>query len=301
LPVFKSTREAGTPNYSDPNETTEPPFDSTASSAVTVLRAAASDYAVRFDWSVFPAPPGTKKSYKAGKQNGGARWGATRDLAEIERDWNRWPDANVAVPTDAANGVWVFEADTREGHPQLGEQDGLATLAALEREYGPLPETLMAESPSGSLHRYFRHPKDHPIPLITGWRHGIDIKGEGGMVLAPPSRRKDDKAYRWVHWGVPIAEAPQWLLGLLIREGQERDRFLRDFEPSERAESMNGGGEGIPHLFAWQLAGPGIKENGPTLEGPARFESSLKSNPATVTRGVSTRKSREGALVVCHQ
>ena len=208
MSVFSSTRAAGNHNCSNPNETTEPPFDSTTPSAVTVPRAAASDYAVRFDWSVFPAPPGTKKSHKSSLRDGGARWGATRDLAEIERDWNRWPDANVALPTDATNGFFVVEADTREGHPQLGEQDGLATLAALECEYGPLPATLTAESPSGSQHRYFRHPKDHPIPLITGWRHGIDIKGEGGMVLAPPSRR-DGKQYRWLNWGVPIAEAPQ--------------------------------------------------------------------------------------------
>jgi hypothetical protein len=98
----------------------------------------------------------------------------------------------------------------------------------------------MAESPTGSRHRYFRRPKDQrPIPLITGWRHGIDIKGEGGMVLAPPSR-KGDKAYRWLNQ-LPIAEAPQWLLDL-IREGRERvskagdDSGLGRSEP-ERADA----------------------------------------------------------------
>jgi hypothetical protein len=168
---------------------------------------------------VFPAPPGAKKSYKSGKQHGGARWGATKDPAEIECDWKRWPNANVGLPTDAANGFFVVEADTREGHPKLGDQDGLATLAALEREFGPLPDTLQAESPSGSRHRYFRHPVGDPIRSKDGWRHGIDIKGEGGMVIAPPSR-KGDKAYRWVNQ-LPIAEAPHWLLDL-IQEGRER-------------------------------------------------------------------------------
>jgi hypothetical protein len=168
--------------------------------------------------SVFPAPPGAKKSYKAGKQNGGPRWGATSDPAEIERDWGCWPNANVGLPTDAANGFFVLEADTREGHPKLGDQDGLATLAALECEFGPLPSTLQAESPSGSQHRYFRHPAGAPVRSKAGWRHGVDIKGEGGMVLAPPSRR-GDKAYRWVNQ-LPIAEPPQWLLEL-IQDGRE--------------------------------------------------------------------------------
>jgi DNA polymerase I-like protein with 3'-5' exonuclease and polymerase domains len=163
--------------------------------------------------AVFPVPPGTKKSCKAGKQNGGARWGATSDPVEIERDWQRWPNANIGLPTDATNGFWVLEADTREGHPKLGDQDGLDTLAAFEREFGPLPNTLCAESPSGSQHRYFRHPAGAPVRSKAGWRHGIDIKGEGGMVIAPPSRR-GDKAYRWVNQ-LPIAEAPEWLLGLI--------------------------------------------------------------------------------------
>jgi DNA polymerase I-like protein with 3'-5' exonuclease and polymerase domains len=169
--------------------------------------------------SVFPAPPGAKKSYKSRERSNGERWGATRDPAEIERDWQRWPNANVGLPTDAANGFFVIEADTREGHPKLGDQDGLAALAALEREFGPLPNTLQAESPSGSQHRYFRHPAGAPVRSKVEWRHGIDIKGEGGMVLAPPSRR-GDKAYRWVNQ-LPIAEAPQWFLDQL-QDGHER-------------------------------------------------------------------------------
>jgi hypothetical protein len=171
--------------------------------------------------SVFPAPPGTKKSYKSGKRHGGARWGATKDPVEIERDWKRWPNANLGLPTDAANGFFVLEADTIEGHERLKAQgtDGIATLTALVAEHGPLPETLQGESPSGSQHYYFLHPAGAPIRSKDGWRLGIDIKGEGGMVIAPPSR-KGDKAYRWLN-RLPIAEAPQWLLEL-IQEGRER-------------------------------------------------------------------------------
>ena len=148
-------------------------------------------------YAVFPSPPNTKKSYKSGKVHGGARWGATKDLAEIERDWKRWPDANLGLPCDAANGFFVIEADTLEGHPNLGEQDGFATLAALEIELGPLPETLMSESPSGSRHRFYKQPPGDPIHSKDGWRHGVDVKGEGGMAIIPPSC-KGDKVYWWI-------------------------------------------------------------------------------------------------------
>ena len=40
----------------------------------------------------------------------------TRDLAEIEADFKKWPDATSALPTGEVNGFWVVEADTEEGH-----------------------------------------------------------------------------------------------------------------------------------------------------------------------------------------
>jgi hypothetical protein len=172
---------------------------------------AALDYAAR-GWSVFPVPPGTKRSHWKAKP-GEARWGATKDADRIRRAYAQWPNANVGLPTDAANGFWVLDADTVEGHGK----DGIGALAALVVEHGPLPDTLRAESPSGSQHWYFRHPKDGPVRQQTGWREGIDIKGEGGMVLAPPSR-KGTEAYRWVS-EVEIAEAPEWLLRLVQATG----------------------------------------------------------------------------------
>jgi hypothetical protein len=151
----------------------EPAAEATVDHAPVTCLDAALQWAGR-GCSVFPVPPGTKKSYKAGKQNGGARWGATKDLVEIERDWQRWPNANVGLPTDAVNGFFVVKADTREGHPKLGDQDGLDSLAALEREFRPLPATLMAESPTGSQHRYFGHPVGAPVRSKEGWRHGVN-------------------------------------------------------------------------------------------------------------------------------
>jgi hypothetical protein len=156
---------------------------------------AALDYAIRFGWKVFPAVPGTKKSYKSAQYSSGERWGATRDPEQIRRDFTRWPDAMIGIPTGPDNGFWVLEIDTTKGGHA---NDGFAALAALIAQHGPLPETLTAESPSGSRHYYFRWPQGVEIRNRANWpAPGIDIRGDGGMVIAPPSVRADG-AYRWI-------------------------------------------------------------------------------------------------------
>ena len=102
----------------------------------------------------------------------------------------------------------MVEADTKAGHGV----DGIAALAKL----GPLPPTRQAQSPSGSLHHYFRYPVGGFVVRNSASRlaPGVDVRGQGGMVIAPPSVR-DDGAYRWLNT-LPVANAPTWLLQLVI-------------------------------------------------------------------------------------
>jgi hypothetical protein len=148
-------------------------------------------------WAMFPVPPGTKRSYKSAEHSGGRAWGMTRDPAKIRRDFTRWPDAGIGIPTGAVNGVIVVETDTVEGHGI----DGSNSLAQLETKHGALPDTLKAISPSGSVHRYFKHPgagiKIKSSASEIG--RGIDIRGDGGMVIAPPTVRPGAGVYRWIN------------------------------------------------------------------------------------------------------
>jgi hypothetical protein len=162
-------------------------------------------------WVIFPAPPGQKKSYKSAKFSGGVKWGATRDPERIRRDFQHWPEANIGIPTGKINAIWVIDTDTPEGHGV----DGEASLRVLEAQHGPLPDTLMSESPSSSRHRYYNYSKDVEIRNTTSaLGPGIDVRGEGGMVIAPPSRRGDGE-YKWLN-DLPIADAPQWLINLAV-------------------------------------------------------------------------------------
>src|SRR5262249_10201255 len=146
-------------------------------------------------------------------------WGATRDPDEIRRDFMRWQDALLGIPTGPDNGTFVVEIDSAKGHPKLGEIDGFASLRALIERHGDLPATLTAESPSGSRHYYFRWPADVVIRnSASEIAPGIDVRGKGGMVIGAPSRRPEGGEYRVVN-DAPIAEAPPWLLTLAAFSG----------------------------------------------------------------------------------
>lgn len=174
-------------------------------------------------WTIFPAPPGEKKSHKKAEYSGGRDWGATRDPDEIRRDFERWPNANIGIPTGAINNCFVIDIDRKNG------KDGFAALDALETKHGKLPDTLQVESPSGSIHYYFRWPGFPVITKASPFAAGIDVRGDGGMVIAPPSVKPDAGAYKWRN-SLPIADPPQWLLDL-----------VKAADTSERKESRAAG------------------------------------------------------------
>jgi predicted P-loop ATPase len=173
-------------------------------------------YATELGWTVFPVPPGTKKSHKSKKHSNGINWGATNDPEQIERDFKKWPKANVGVPT--GDGKFVIDADTVAGHGV----DGITNFQNLIDANSPLTETRMAKSPTGSKHYYFKCPEGvRIINSDSKLAPGVDVRGEGGMVLAPPSIKPGVGTYEWI-CEADIADAPQWLINLVIEKEGER-------------------------------------------------------------------------------
>jgi putative DNA primase/helicase len=131
---------------------------------------------------------------------------ASSDPSLLEHWANAWPRANLAIPTGPRSGFLVLDVDRKD-------VDGLQTLAALEQTLGALPETLVAATPSGGEHRYFRA-RDASIRNAAGRiagesAPGVDVRGEGGYVLIAPSE-VGDKPYTW-KLRAPVAElAPAW-------------------------------------------------------------------------------------------
>ncbi len=138
---------------------------------------------------------------------------ATTDPERVRAFWTRFPDALIGVPVGAITGRFVVDLDVRPGKHGFGE------LAKLEDEHGPLPKTLTFATPSGGEHRHYKHPgfKVKSRNGKNALRPGLEIKGDGGYVIVPPS-----PGYEVVD-DSEVAEAPEWLLGML-KEKEPQDR-----------------------------------------------------------------------------
>lgn len=254
------------------------------------------DPAKSYGWSLFPAylKDGKKKSFLSAKYApGGANWGATADLGQLRKNFLRYTTAGVGLPTGTVNNLIVVDVDTIKGHGV----DGKAALRALEKKHGKLPKTLMAKTPSGSEHYYFRRP-DVPFKLKSMTiAAGVDVKADGGMVIAPPSTRPDGKC-EWVDPDVAIAPAPDWLIDEIKDEdhqGNGHDPFAEGLYEPLSEDKITEGCEIIATSLpnddddwdSWNTKGLKIVAVAPDDRGFAAFDGySQRSNKydADVTR-----------------
>jgi hypothetical protein len=138
-----------------------------------LMLAAALDYAATGQ-PVFPVHPAGKSV-----KHPVVLWSteATTDPERIVGWWERWPYA-IGLPTGVL--VDVLDIDTKPGRP-----NGYVALKLLDA-LGMLNGVLRwATTPSGGCHAYF--PACPDMPNTTYARHGVDLRGKGGYVLAPPS------------------------------------------------------------------------------------------------------------------
>ncbi len=155
--------------------------------------AAAAAYAAR-GWSPLPIEPRGKRPL--------VPWlefqQRIADAGEIAAWFSRWPDANVGIVTGRVSDLVVVDVDAQHG--------GLASLRELERAHGALPPTVEAIT-GGGRHLYFAL-GEAPLHNRVGIRPGIDLRGEGGCVVAPPSVHPSGRRYAWVAGCEPDALAP---------------------------------------------------------------------------------------------
>lgn len=129
---------------------------------------------------------------------------ATDDVAQVRAWWALNPKHNVGIATGSpSRGLVVIDFDV---DPDKGE-DGYETLRTWEREHGELPETVTAITGRGGIHYYYRC--NTPIACSVNAELGVDIRGDGGFVVAPPSIHPNGRTYEWENdpCEVAIAEA----------------------------------------------------------------------------------------------
>lgn len=185
---------------------------------MTEILEAALGYARR-GWPVFPCHPKTTAALvKVAK---GEQLAASTDEAVIADWWQRWPLAMIGAPTGKRSGFCVVVVgsgyDEKSGILHLvGE-----LMSGLEDAIGvKLPPTVTAASGSGNTHFYFKTGEALPARR-SGIAAGVEIRGDGGYVVLPPSLRHDGKAYRWVSGPdqAELADAPAELIDALLKRG----------------------------------------------------------------------------------
>ncbi|MDA1270671.1 MAG: bifunctional DNA primase/polymerase [Chloroflexi bacterium] len=176
---------------------------------------------------------------------------ATTDPDTITGWWTTWPNANIGVATGAVSGIVVVDTDLKN--------DGPSNWSDLQDIHGPI-ETLTVLTGSGGNHWVFLNPLDRTLKNTAGkLGPGIDTRGEGGYIVAPPSLHISGDRYEWDHkaaiapvpdwvldlWtgstnGVPTSERDQWAepIGDEIPEG-ERNHTLMSLAGSMRRRGMS--------------------------------------------------------------
>jgi hypothetical protein len=161
-------------------------------------------YAQKLGLRVIPLVPGKKTPLIPDWPNE-----ATTDEAKIREWWQKWPTANIGIVTGRYRDGYfiVLDFDPRNGgdwFDDVGED--------------VLPPTWVVHTPSGGRHYYYKTPE---LLRSAKLRHGVDLKGVGGYVVAPPSILLDDEGkligeYDYEVGRMPkdvaMGEKPNWVL-----------------------------------------------------------------------------------------
>jgi hypothetical protein len=185
------------------------------------LSEAALRYATEFGWAVLPlhtptpgggcscgplcASPGKHPRTPNGVHD------ASKDPDVIRSWWNRWPDANIGIATGWMSGIVVVDVDGPKGEESLHKMCGN-------------PPTAVALTGRGR-HLYFEHPGE-PVPGRVGLASKVDVRSDGGYVVAPPSLHASGHRYRWdTETGLAPGQCPLAPLPVALRQqGRSRAR-----------------------------------------------------------------------------
>ena len=153
-------------------------------------------------WHIFPCKtdktPLTENGFK----------GATKDPEQIKRWWTEHPDASIGLPCGPVNGVWVLDIDM---------PDGPRVLQSLQEKHGRLPDTLMQKTGGNGIQYFWQWNGMEIRNSSSKIGKNIDVRGNGGYVILPPSGHPSKNNYRWITKG-NASLPPGWLVDLVLKK-----------------------------------------------------------------------------------
>ena len=226
-----------------------------------MLGRAALDYAKR-GLAVFPLAERDKVPCIAGGFKN-----ATTDPEQIAAFWKHRPNANIGIATGGmSGGLVVIDCDYDEAR---GE-DGMRTVRSFEAANGEFPDSACVSTPRGGEHLYFL--TDEPFDCSVNSDEGVDIRADGGYVVAPPSIHPNGGMYEWDmdidDYGIQKADAS--VLAFIRKlQGEKKGRHFVMPETIGKGErndtifklacSMQSKGEQDEMIYAYCIATNNVK------------------------------------------
>ena len=172
---------------------------------------------------------------------------ASHDPDTLKRWFSPSAGTNVAIATGAVSNLIVIDIDMHddgEGKPV----DGEVSLQALIEELGPLPPTVEAQTGGGGKHLLFRHPGTVVRNSSSKLGPGLDVKADGGCIVAAPSRHREGILYQWEASSLPgeteVAQLPEAWLKAITRPPGTSPKASGDAmgwdAPLDKARILNG-------------------------------------------------------------
>lgn len=198
--------------------------------------------------AVFPLFPRSKVPWT---QRGLNDWDTDKD--NIRDFWRNHPTANVGVTCGApSHGLVAIDLDTH------GDSNGMETLRSWEVEHGELPETVTVITGSGGRHLLYRCGRE--VRNSANEAVGVDVRGDGGFIVAPPSIHPNGEAYEWSispeDMDVATANGQVYEFIDFVRPSRER----HEGERFELPESIDGNRNDTLFRYAASLRSRGLSE-----------------------------------------
>lgn len=185
--------------------------------------------------------PGVNPRCKPGKHpiTPAGHKGAMADAEIVAAWWTRHPDANIGTPTGRGTRLLVLDADGERGRRALAD-------------LGYPEDAPRVRTGSGGMHVHLSYPEGEEVRnSASKLAPGLDVRGEGGYVLLPPSRNAGGP-YVWeVERNGHLPECPSWLPILLAKGGKDGEGPKERFDT---AAALAGLPEGERDDAIWRLA-----------------------------------------------
>lgn len=182
----------------------------------------AAEYRLR-GLSVVPQLPGSKCPC--------VKWKPFQDrrqtVEELHEWWSRWPNAGIALVLGSISGVFAVDIDGEEAHRTFVEKLGEVPIG---------PKSLSGSGKPFRYHLLFRPPPFKTTAKFCPWHPKLELRGDGGIIVVPPSIHKSGKRYAWADgrsiFEQELPELPGPILDALAAKAENREQRRRRRPPS---------------------------------------------------------------------